>query len=223
MNNDELITTLRQQRGLVAMTTPVEQIISRGRTVRTRRRVRMAAGALGSAGAAAAIAVGVVLPATSTTASQLPGHLPGYRQPSLPTVSQPSIRLAAWTVTRLADGTIKVTFRQATDPAGLQRTLRADGVPASVTFTGHQNPACQPYAGGKGFAPFGSAPGPVGWSGSPSDPKAAFNSPDAMVIHPSALPAGVGLQIWTSGTPGGADNFQLNFGLVHASPQCTGS
>ena len=31
MNDDELITTLREQRGTVTMTTPVEQIISRGR------------------------------------------------------------------------------------------------------------------------------------------------------------------------------------------------
>ena len=29
------------------------------------------------------------------------------------------------------------------DPAGLQATLRADGIPASVTFIGQQNPACQ--------------------------------------------------------------------------------
>ncbi len=38
-------------------------------------------------------------------------------------------------------GNPRITFREATDPAGLQRTLRADGVPASVTFTGQQNRA----------------------------------------------------------------------------------
>jgi hypothetical protein len=37
MNDDELITVLREQRGKVVMTIPVEQIISRGRTVRARR------------------------------------------------------------------------------------------------------------------------------------------------------------------------------------------
>jgi hypothetical protein len=50
-----------------------------------------------------------------------------------------------------------------------------------------------------------------------------YSTPYALVIHPSALPSGAGLQIWTSGTPGGADNFQLQVSLVRASPQCTGS
>ena len=39
MNDYELITVLREQRGTVPMTVPVEQIISRGRAVRARRRV----------------------------------------------------------------------------------------------------------------------------------------------------------------------------------------
>ena len=56
-------------------------------------------------------------------------------------------QLAAWTVTNQADGGIRVTIRELRDPAGLQRTLRADGVPASVTFLGHPNPACHRYAG----------------------------------------------------------------------------
>jgi hypothetical protein len=55
------------------------------------------------------------------------------------------------------------------------------------------------------------------------NPKAAYNAPDALVIHPSALPSGAGLQIWTSGTTGAADNSRLNVSLVKASPQCTGS
>ena len=47
MNDDELITMLREQRGKVPMNTPVEQIISRGRAVRARRRVPAVAGAWG--------------------------------------------------------------------------------------------------------------------------------------------------------------------------------
>jgi len=47
-------------------------------------------------------------------------------------------------------GDIKVTIRELRDPAGLQRTLRADGVPASVTFAGQQNPACQGSPQGTG-------------------------------------------------------------------------
>jgi hypothetical protein len=220
MNDDELITVLRQQRGKVVMTTPVEQIISRGRAVRARRRIPGVAAAVGAA-AAAAIAVGVALPAGHPSA----GH-PSAGPPSAShSASLPNVRLAAWTVARQADGSIKVTFRQATDAAGLQRTLRADGVPASVTFTGQENPACQPYSTGSSHAyqPFGPATGPLGGPGFLHNPKAAYNTPDAIVIRPSALPSGTGLQIWTSGTLGAADNFQLNVSLVKASTQCTGS
>jgi hypothetical protein len=219
MNDDELIMALREQRGTVTMTTPVEQIISRGRAVRARRRVPGVAATLGAA-AVAAVAVSVALPAGHLAA----GH-PGASHPA----SGPAVQLAAWTVTRQADGSVQVTFREATDPAGLQRTLRADGVPVSVTFTGHQNPACQPYpVSGSQAEPSPGQPfgGPMG-SVLPRDfihnPKLAYTTPYALVINPSALPSGAGLQIWTSGTPGAADNFQLNVNLVQASPQCTGS
>jgi hypothetical protein len=39
-----------------------------------------------------------------------------------------------------------------------------------------------------------------------------------MVIHPSALPAGIGVQISTYRSVA-----LIVIGLVHASPQCTGS
>ena len=220
MNDDELITVLREQRSKVVMTTPVEQIINRGRAVRVRRRVSGVAAAVGAA-AAAAVAVGVAFPA---------GH-PAVRPPAVrpPSASEsaraPSVRLAAWTVTRQAGGSIKVTFRQATDPAGLQQTLRADGVPVSVTFTGEQNTACQAYhvSASQAFWPYGSRPGPLDGSGFINHPERAYTTPYAFVIDPSALPSGAGLQIWTSGTPGAADNFQLHVTLVKTSPQCTGS
>ena len=64
MNDDELITILREQRDKVPMNTPVEQIISRGRAVRARRRVPAVAGALGAA-AAVAFAVSAALPAAT--------------------------------------------------------------------------------------------------------------------------------------------------------------
>ncbi|MGD0243356.1 MAG: hypothetical protein ABSB59_23995 [Streptosporangiaceae bacterium] len=196
MNDNELITALREQRGKVPMDTPVEQIISRGRAVRARRRIPRVAGALGAA-AAAAFAVSMLLPAS-------------------PPASAPHAQLAAWTVARQGDGSIQVTIRQLRDPAGLQRTLRADGVPASVTFTGQQNPACQGYPGG----------------GSQSQRRHLLSSVvtepagrDAMAIHPSALPSGGGLQIYTlfQNYPGPHGSFQVAVGLVQASPQCTGS
>jgi hypothetical protein len=215
MNDDELITVLREQRGKVVMTTPVEQIISRGRFVRVRRRVPGVAAGVGAV-AAAAVAVGVAFPASH----------PAVRPPAASeSASPPGARLAAWTVTRQAGGSIKVTFRQATNPAGLQQTLRADGVPASVTFTGEQNTACQAYhvSASQAFWPYGSRPGPLDGSGFINHPERAYTTPYAFVIDPSALPSGAGLQIWTSGTPGAADNFQLHVTLVKTSPQCTGS
>ena len=60
-----------------------------------------------------------------------------------PATRQPAARLAAWTVTTQTGGTIAVTIRELSDPAGLQRTLRADGIPASVTFASHPSPSCQ--------------------------------------------------------------------------------
>ncbi|MGO9783307.1 MAG: hypothetical protein ACLPKE_01855 [Streptosporangiaceae bacterium] len=196
MNDNELIAALREQRDKVPMNTPVEQIISRGRAVRARRRIPTVAGALGAA-AAVAFAVSAALPA---------GH----------PASGPHAQLAAWTVAKQADGNIQVTIRELRDPAGLQRTLRADGVPASVTFTGQQDPACQGYPGG----------------GSQSQRRQLLTSvaglaagPDVMVIHPSALPSGAGLQIYTlfRNYPGPRGSFQVAVGLVQASPQCTGS
>jgi hypothetical protein len=188
MTDDDLITLVRKQRASVQMTTPVEQIIGRGRALRARRRIPgLAAGALAVA-AAAALAVTALLPA---------GHRAG---------PQPPAQLTAWTVTRQADGTITVTVRQLRDPAGLQRTLRADGVPASVTFFGHEPRACQRY-------PKMSAVLMTEVFGEHGPP---------LVIHPKALPQGVGVQLnpghYRHGGP-----IALAAGLVQASPGCTGS
>jgi hypothetical protein len=196
MNDDELITILREQRDKVPMNTPVEQIISRGRAVRARRRVPVVAGALGAA-AAAAFAVSAALPASHPA-------------------SGPRAQLAAWTVDRQADGSIRVTIRELRDPAGLQHKLRADGVPASVTFTGQRNPACQGYPGG------GSQSQRRHLLSSVATPAGGRN---AMIIHPSALPSSGGLQIDAlfQHYPGPRGSFQVGVGLVQASPQCTGS
>jgi len=131
--------------------------------------------------------------------------------------SEPRAQLAAWTVARQADGSIQVTIRELRDPAGLQHRLRADGVPASVTFTDRRNPAYQGYPG----------------AGSPSQRQQLLNSVvtapatgrDVLVIHPAALPSGAGLQIYTlfQYHPGPRGSFQVAVGLVQASPQCTGS
>lgn len=187
MNDDELITAIRQQRGSVQMATPVEQIISRGHAVRSRRRLPGLAATL-AVTTAAAVAV-LAWPA---------GHHGG---------PQPSVQLAAWTVVRHHDGTISVTIRELRDPAGLQRRLRADGVPASVTFFGQEPRSCQPY--------------PVG----PALLHRVFTAGRAgrypvLVIHPSALPGGAGLHI---GAPVQRPAINVGVDFVRASHGCTGS
>jgi len=203
------LTEARDSLSSVHMAIPASNIMARADQARRHRRLGVLAGAGGLA--AAAVAVSAALPASH---HQTAGH------------SEPAVRLAAWAVTRLADGNIQVTFREATDPAGLQRTLRADGVPASVTFTGQRNPACRSITfPAPPFSDKGAFRGPltkVLSFGGPAN--TAYGYPkDALVIHPSALRRGEGIQIWTAGTPGAADNFELHAGLVQASPQCTGS
>jgi hypothetical protein len=188
MNDNELITAVREQRNKVQMTTPVEQIISRGRAVRTRRRIPGIAGVTAVL-AGAALAVPALLPSS---------HQPGHQR---------SAELAAWTITKQADGNIYVTVRELRDPAGLQSTLRADGVPASVTFYGQQNPACQGHPASQALlSQVFPSPAP------PPRPR--------VVIDPSALPSGVGVQLTGNFQPHGIG---MGVALVQASQQCTGS
>ena len=126
MNDNELITAVKESVTGVHMHVPTEQIVSRSRTIRARRRIPGAAAAL-------AVVAGAALALTTL--------LPSSHQPDHPAGAQ----LTAWTVAKQSDGNIRVTVRERRSPAGLQSTLRADGVPASVTFIGQQNPACQPY------------------------------------------------------------------------------
>ncbi|HUB41278.1 MAG TPA: hypothetical protein VMA72_20735 [Streptosporangiaceae bacterium] len=231
MNDDELMTALREQRGKIPMTTPVEQIISRSRVLRARRRIPGVAATLGAV-AATAIAVTVALPAN---------HQDSH---------QPAVRLAAWTVTKLAHGDISVTIRELKDPAGLQRKLRAEGVPASVTFASHPNPACRPYPGGAPQPPPRAATRllhrvfPEIYRDIRQSPRkpvvrratsrhlrvgAVNHRPpgnprqQTIVIRPSALPGNAGVQIATSyGGPHGTKGVGFP-AVVYASPRCTGS
>jgi len=111
MNDEQLTTAVRQSVGGVHMSVPAEDIISRARTIRSRRRIPAAAAAL-------TVAAGAALAATSLAA-------PGHPAPA---------RLTAWTVARKPGGDVQVTIRELRDPAGLQRRLRADGVPATIRF-----------------------------------------------------------------------------------------
>ena len=208
MNDDELMTTVRDSFSGIHSATPLEQIVRRSHTVRVRRRLPGVAGVLALA-AGAAVAAATLL---------------GGQQPSRPITA----RLAAWTVTKQGDGTITVTIRQLHDPAGLQRTLRADGVPVSVTFFGRPNPACRSYPARPG-QPRGEGQGqtitqPIAPGvKSSADAIARFASLTnaSLIIDPSDLPKGAGLQVGT----GLVDPhfFRIWTGLVQVGQQCTGS
>jgi hypothetical protein len=203
---------------------------------RSRRRRRMTAMSITGTAAVGVVALSLsgVFGATSQQTSGSTG-----RQPSHAAHAQ----LEAWTVTKLANGDISVRINQFKDPAGLQSALRADGVPASVTFAGQQNPACQPYPGGT--PALGSVPSPLRPSalltqvfpqpyqvlGAPPETGSAHmvtagpaapppsGNRTVIVIDPSALPQNAGVQLTTNNA---ATNLRLPV-VVYASAQCTGS
>jgi hypothetical protein len=202
MNDDELITLVREQRTTVPMTTPVQEIIRRGRAVRARRRVPGLAAVLAvTAGAAVAV-----------TALASGNPAPG----------QPRAQLAAWTVTRQADGEVSVSIRELRDPAGLQATLRADGVPA-VVYTGLSGP------------PPGCQPEPASSYLLKEIVRMHPDRKDALfTIDPPAIPRGAALGITVFPVRvGGLGTHPANtrtgsavgsgISLVYASPHCTGS
>jgi hypothetical protein len=189
------LTTAKESLAEVHMNTPTDTIVRTGRGRRRRHTLTGAAGALAVV-AAAALAVTAMLPA------------------SHPASHQPHVRLAAWTVTQQPDGIIHVTINELRDPAGLQATLRADGVPASVSFGNGQQTACRPYPGG-GFRT----------SGNPALINSVFPSGGRGVnIRPSALPSGTGVLLaFLQRSQPGVPLIAIEAGVVQASPQCTGS
>lgn len=159
---------------------------------RTRRKLTALAAGTATVAAGAAVTMTALIPA------------------SHPASGHPGAQLAAWTVVKQADGNVHVTIRELNDPSGLQARLRADGVPASVTFSGHKNRSCRDDTGGANIRQVFGLRKVVMAGPPPRD--------YVMVIHPSALPAGIGVQISTFRSVA-----LIEIALVHASPHCTGS
>jgi hypothetical protein len=143
--------------------------------------------------------------ATATVAAGAAVAMTALIPASHPSSGRPGAQLTAWTVVKQADGNVHVTIRELRNPSGLQAKLRADGVPASVTFSGHKNRSCRVDTGGANIRRVFTTAGP-----SPRD--------YVTVIHPPALPAGIGVQISTFRSVA-----LIEIELVRASPQCTGS
>jgi hypothetical protein len=218
------LTTAKDSLAGVHMNTPPDAIARNGRA---RRRWHRLTGLTG----ATAVVAGTALAVTALAPSGHPASQSGH-----PASHPRTAQLAAWTVAKQANGDIKVTIRQLSDPSGLQTTLRADGVPASVTFLGQQDLSCRLYPMTQAL-----------FKSVYQAQNAAGSGNTMLVIHPSALPSGAGVQLGAAtgqqvGDPGlhqtdgnqtihqpvhqtaaRAHNVALRVGLVYASQQCTGS
>lgn len=218
--NDELdhdtalVDTLGAAFATATLTRPVELIMQRGRRLRARRRIARLCGGAVCAVAAAALAV-PLLDGGGTTAGQ-------------------GERLAAWTVTKEPDGLVVVTIKQLRDPGGMQRALRADGIPAAVRFQAAGQMSLTPplprECRNTGLSTVADAdlqekilpPPPMidvhkvgnAIEGTPVYPAGA------LFIRPSAIPKGIGLNITVDWAP---KSWGWSLGLVKASPECTGS
>lgn len=198
MNDDQLTTAVRQSVGGVHMDVPAEDIISRARAIRSRRQIPAAAAAL-------TVAAGAALAVMSLAA-------PGHPAPA---------RLTAWTVAKKPGGAVRVTIRELRDPAGLQRRLRADGIPAIIRFDSNpplpsQLPRpCQYYR---------VPPRQIARLTLRIFPQSANASGQtAFTIDPSVIPAPVGLWINVippTGHGPGSTFFSAEPSLVYAGGRC---
>ena len=140
ITDDELLTAVRESFAAARLSTPLDATVRRRRKLRTRRRM---------GGAAAAVAV-AARPDRGRVHHSRAGlwrrHRPAPGSTQAPRATgatqtarasqAPETTLAAWTVTKGPGSTVTIMVRQLRDPAGLQRTLRNDGIPAAVAFQG---------------------------------------------------------------------------------------
>jgi hypothetical protein len=210
--NDDLLTIIkdrlagvRDSLGEAYPSIPASEIVARARRSRLRRRLIPGMAGVLALAVAAALAVTTLAPA-----SHQASHHPG-------------VQLAAWTVVTQPGGNVSVIIRELRDPAGLQRRLRADGVPATVTSLNQLNLACHPWPGAALHGMSTPAGNALFNKVFPQDPGAPAN---VIVIRLSALPHGGGVQLaagFSPHPPPGGASVRIGAGLVQASPQCTGS
>ncbi len=200
MNDDELITAVREPFTAVHSATPVEQIVSRSRAIRARRRIPGVAAAL-------AVAAGTALAVTALLPS---GHQPSHACPACgldgrqarPTAISGSPSTSCATRPGCSARSAPMASRSAS-PSPARRTR-----PASPTALAAVRASTVIF-----------------WS-SMVTALPGHGNLRVLVIHPPAFPAGAGLAI-AAGHPGQSPRgggVELTIGPpVKASPQCTGS
>ena len=232
MNDDQVLTAVRDSFADVRLNVPLERTVRRGRVLRGRSRAYRAAGVAGVAAIAGVTAVAV----TGLGRGGGPGPAAPNRGIAITGIPRPiatadpartgtsGTKLDAWTVTKNPNGIVDVTIRQLSDAAGLQRALRADGVPARVAFQAGLPSDTPPLPAGCTMAAMsdeadanlqGKILGMV-----PMDPVKGI----ALTIDTRQIPSGVG--IYLAVQPGVAVNGGTEWGwgldLVTTAPSCTG-
>jgi hypothetical protein len=205
-------TALREAFAGVHMHRPLDETIRRGRRLRgRRRRAAIAAVACAAAVAGGALSAGLV---------------PGGARPNNTSGHANRGQLTAYTVTKGPHDTVIVRIWQLGDPAGLQRLLRADGVPAHVAFEGGElsdDPplprACQNVnmSDVANANLQGKIIGPMQLpSGGPGNRLQMVT----LTINVAAIPKNIGLNLTVQLY---AHSSGWSLGLVQRTPQCTGS
>ena len=168
---DDVLLQARDALSVARMETPVEAILAKGRSRRYRRRLVQLSAAVAASGA---LALGLATGIGSGSPAPAPG----------------TIRTAAFTLARNANGTASLTLNQdqVFDPAALQHALARDGIPALVqTGTYCTSTPAPPSSGVLSVQLPDGSPVPRTGRRSPVPPDAVT------VINPAAMPAGTEL------------------------------
>jgi hypothetical protein len=167
---DDVLLQARDALSGTRMETPVEAILAKGRSRRRRRRLAQLSAAVAASGA---LALGLAIVGSNSSAPA-----PG------------TIRTAAFTLARNANGTASLTLNQdqVFNPAALQQALARDGIPALVqTGTYCTSTPAPPSSGVVSIQLPDGSPVPHTGNQSPVPPDAVT------VINPAAMPGGTEL------------------------------
>jgi hypothetical protein len=199
VSDQDLLDVVRDSFADVHSRTPARVIVTRGRAIRAHRKVMAAAVSAAVTAIAAVLIVAAAAPAgppSTSTSAKASRHQPSHA------------KLAAWTVTAMRSGLLKITVREMRDPRGLQANLRAAGARVVVTGSLAAPSTCRQWKGGH----YRMGPRLIQMasrSGLPS------RHGLEMLLRPSAIPSGAALWMGIGGIPGPA-----GFGYVRATTAC---